>query len=81
MLLSYEVKQMAFIKIIQTVVVLSLVFTIDEDFRRFCIHPLEHIPGPKLAELISWYELYFDVVHQWEHIFRIQGLHEEYGIF
>lgn len=80
-LLSYEIKQMTFIKIMETVVVLSLVFTIGEAFHRFYLHPLAHIPGPKLAALTSWYEFYFDVVRQWKYVFEIQGLHEEYGGF
>jgi hypothetical protein len=46
---------------------------------RLFLHPLAKYPGPKLAALSNWYELYYDVVQQGKFTFHIQELHKIYG--
>jgi len=67
------------LQVIDTTVVLSLLFTFIGAIRRLYFHPLAHIPGPKLAALTWWYEFYFDGVRQGNYVFKIQKLHKQYG--
>ncbi|KAH8432079.1 cytochrome P450 [Aspergillus melleus] len=46
---------------------------------RLVLHPLAHVPGPKLAAITNAYELYFDVVRGGQYTFEIQRLHQIYG--
>jgi hypothetical protein len=46
---------------------------------RLFVHPLRHIPGPKLAAASLWYEFYFDVILEGRFQFEIQRLHTIYG--
>jgi hypothetical protein len=47
---------------------------------RITLHPLAHIPGPKLAAATYWYECYYDVWPlQAQYLWRIQKMHEKYG--
>lgn len=64
---------------IETAVIASFVLTIGESIRRLYFHPLAHIPGPKLAALTWWYELYFDAIQKGKYVFKIQELHKKYG--
>ena len=70
---------MILLRVIQTTVVLSLLWAIVEGLRRLYFHPLAHIPGPKLAALTWWYEFYFDVIQPGRYVFKIQDLHKQYG--
>jgi len=70
---------MLFLQILQTTAVLSLLLTIVGAIRRLYLHPLAHIPGPKLAALTWWYEFYYDVIQQGRYVFKIQELHKKYG--
>ena len=70
---------MLFLQILQTTAVLSLLLTIVGAIRRLYLHPLTHIPGPKLAALTWWYEFYYDVIQQGRYVFKIQELHKKYG--
>lgn len=47
---------------------------------RLYFSPLSSFPGPKLAGLTRWYEFYYDVVLQGQFTFRIQKMHEKYGM-
>ena len=47
---------------------------------RLTLHPLAKFPGPKLAALTSWYEFYHDVIHRGCFIWKLQELHDRYGI-
>ena len=47
---------------------------------RLCLSPIAHFPGPKLAALTLWYEFYFDVVKRGSYVWKIQKMHETYGM-
>lgn len=44
------------------------------------LHPLSHIPGPKLAAATYILEFYHDVIRIGRYTKRIEQMHEEYGI-
>ncbi|KAI5464211.1 cytochrome P450 [Mariannaea sp. PMI_226] len=46
---------------------------------RLWFSPLAHIPGPKLAALTQYYEIYYDVVLGGQYTFKINDMHEKYG--
>lgn len=46
---------------------------------RLYLHPLRHIPGPKLAALTGWYETYYDVIQPGQYNFKLLDLHKKYG--
>ncbi|TVY33645.1 Cytochrome P450 monooxygenase [Lachnellula subtilissima] len=70
---------MTLIQVLGTTVVLSLLLAVAEAVRRVYIHPLAHIPGPRLAAITWWYEFYFDVIQPSIFVFKIQELHKQYG--
>ena len=47
-------------------------------FRLF-LSPLARFPGPKLAALTHWYEVYFDLVQEGRFPWKIKELHASYG--
>lgn len=48
-------------------------------FYRLYLHPLAHIPGPKLAIITYWYEFYYDVILRGKGLEQIQQWHKTYG--
>ncbi|KAI9148249.1 Cytochrome P450 monooxygenase TRI4 [Paramyrothecium foliicola] len=70
---------MAVLQIFLTTVLLAALLTIGGAIRRLFLHPLAHIPGPKLAALTWWYEFYFDAIRPGQYVFKIQELHRRYG--
>lgn len=71
---------MAVLQILLTTVLLAALLTIGGAIRRLFLHPLAHIPGPRLAALTWWYEFYFDAIQPGQYVFKIQELHKQYGI-
>ncbi|PWY70871.1 putative cytochrome P450 [Aspergillus sclerotioniger CBS 115572] len=56
-----------------------LAYSISLGFFRLFIHPLARFPGPRLAALTSWYELYWNVVKGGKFLWEIERLHQRYG--
>lgn len=70
---------MALLQIFLTTVLMAALLTIGGVIRRLFLHPLVHIPGPRLAALTWWYEFYFDAIQPGQYVFKIQELHKRYG--
>lgn len=47
---------------------------------RLYLSPIAKFPGPKLAALSLWYEFYHDVVRGGQYVFKINELHDQYGM-
>ena len=48
---------------------------------RVYFHPLAAFPGPLLAAVTTWYEGYYDIVHQGRYLWQIEQMHKKYGEF
>lgn len=48
-------------------------------FYRLFLHPLQKVPGPKVAAATGWYEFYHDVILDGHYIKEYPRLHEKYG--
>ncbi|KAL2821435.1 cytochrome P450 [Aspergillus cavernicola] len=59
-------------------VCVALYFTLRSIYRLY-LHPLSHIPGPKLASISHLYEFYYDVVLGGRYLMHITWMHEQYG--
>ncbi|KAI0401350.1 cytochrome P450 [Xylaria palmicola] len=46
---------------------------------RVTFHPLARVPGPKLAAMSYWYEVYYELVLGGQYFKRIKDMHREYG--
>jgi hypothetical protein len=46
---------------------------------RFWIHPLANVPGPKIAAVTGWWEIYENVWKKGHLPFELKRLHEIYG--
>lgn len=49
-------------------------------FYNLYLHPLAHIPGPKLAGATYLYQTYFSLVGGSRYYIQIGKMHEKYGI-
>lgn len=48
-------------------------------YYRLYLSPIAKFPGPKLAALTFWYELYHDVIRPGQYTWEIARMHEQYG--
>lgn len=48
---------------------------------RLYLHPLAKFPGPRLAALTSWYEVYYDVYLIGKFRNQIKEMHSKYGTY
>ncbi|KAF5026931.1 hypothetical protein F66182_961 [Fusarium sp. NRRL 66182] len=46
---------------------------------RVTLHPLANIPGPRLAALTYWYEIYYEVFLGGQYFKEMNRMHNEYG--
>ncbi len=46
---------------------------------RLYLSPIAHFPGPKLAALTPWYEIYHDIYLNGQFTLHVKELHEKYG--
>lgn len=62
---------------------LWMVYLIAIGIYRLYLSPLAKFPGPKLAALTQWYEIYFDVLKGGggKFTFEIKRMHEKYGMY
>ena len=47
---------------------------------RLFLHPLSHLPGPKLAHVTYLYEWYYDLYLRGQYTFKLRELHKKYGL-
>lgn len=47
---------------------------------RLLLSPLAGVPGPKIAALTAWYEFYWDCPRQGHYMFKIEEMHQKYGL-
>lgn len=57
-----------------------IVYSVGLGVYRLYFSPIAKFPGPKLAALTLWYEFYHDVVRGGQYVFKIDELHEQYGM-
>ncbi|KFY69637.1 hypothetical protein V496_00043 [Pseudogymnoascus sp. VKM F-4515 (FW-2607)] len=63
-----------------TLILVSLVlYTIYGAIYRLFLSPLRNFPGPSIAALTSWYELYYDLILGGKYTFKLIELHKQYG--
>ncbi|KAJ0425639.1 putative benzoate 4-monooxygenase cytochrome P450 [Aspergillus carlsbadensis] len=58
---------------------LYLVYFAANAVYRVTLHPLAHIPGPRLASVTYLYEWYHDIYHLGQLPWKLKNLHERYG--
>lgn len=63
------------------VAVCTLIYLIGGAIYRLYLCPIASFPGPKLAALTGWYESYYDVILTGSYLFKIEKMHDKYGMF
>lgn len=58
---------------------LLLLYLLSLAFYRLFFHPLARFPGPRIAAVTRYYELYYDVLKGGMYVWKIKDLHERYG--
>ena len=56
-----------------------LVWQLTLTVYRLYLSPIAHFPGPKLAALTQWYEIYYDIYLNGQFTLHVKELHEKYG--
>ena len=60
--------------------VVVLLYAVYGALYRLYLCPIAKFPGPKLAALTFWYELWYDVVRNGRYTWKIEEMHKRYGI-
>ncbi|KAL8690123.1 MAG: hypothetical protein Q9224_004482 [Gallowayella concinna] len=63
----------------QLVLCAFAVYVVGGGFYRLYLSPLAKFPGPKLAALTYWFELYYDLVQGGRYQARISEMHKQHG--
>jgi len=58
---------------------LILVYIAAFSIYRLYLNPLAKIPGPKIAALTGFYEVYYDLCQEGRFPWKLKELHEQYG--
>jgi hypothetical protein len=58
-----------------------MLYSLGLVLQRLYLSPIAKFPGPKLAAATWWYEFYHDVVRGGQYVFKINELHDQYGIY
>jgi len=59
---------------------ISAFYVLGLVFYRLFLSPIAKFPGPKLAAVTSWYELYYDVIKKGKYLYEIEKMHDKYGM-
>ncbi|KAI9774497.1 MAG: hypothetical protein M1839_001685 [Geoglossum umbratile] len=59
--------------------VACLLYVVCRSIYRLYLSPIAKFPGPKLAALTYWYEIYYDVIKGGMYIWEIEKMHKKYG--
>ncbi|KAK8218611.1 cytochrome P450 [Phyllosticta capitalensis] len=62
-----------------TIVYLILLYLSYLAVKRLVFSPIARFPGPKLAALTRWYELFYDAILPGRFNWQVDKLHEQYG--
>ncbi|OBT64897.1 hypothetical protein VE03_06450 [Pseudogymnoascus sp. 23342-1-I1] len=65
--------------VLTLVLIAMILYTIYGAIYRLFLSPLSKFPGPKIAALTSWYELYYDLILGGKYTFKLIELHKQYG--
>jgi hypothetical protein len=60
---------------------ISVAYVFGLVFYRLYLSPISKFPGPRIAAVTWWYELYYDVIHKGKYIYQIEKMHDKYGIY
>ncbi|KAK7454005.1 hypothetical protein VKT23_011516 [Stygiomarasmius scandens] len=56
-----------------------VVFQLRDVYYNLFLHPLRHVPGPKLAAATDLYKIYYDLIVRGGLLNQIEKLHKKYG--
>lgn len=62
------------------VLCLSLLYLSLLGVYRLFLSSLAHVPGPKLAALTGFWEMYYDLVREGQLPWKLRELHQHYGV-
>ena len=62
-----------------TVFLYSLLYLIGNAIYQLYFSPLSKFPGPKLAAVTLWYEIYYDMFKWGKYYVEVQKMHQKYG--
>ncbi|KAH8810910.1 cytochrome P450 [Xylogone sp. PMI_703] len=57
----------------------AVVYCISLALYRLYLHPLSKFPGPSVAAVTLWYDIYFDIVKRGKFSAEIERMHQKYG--
>lgn len=67
-------------KVVAVSALSCVIYLVGVGFHRLYLSPYSKFPGPKLAGLTYGYMFYYDGIKGGQYMYKIQQLHEEYGM-